>query len=164
MDLENTGDRGLADHSPGFLIRRLNQIHNALFAEECGDLDATPVQFHVLQVIGEQPGLEQSKVAEEVGVDRATLAAVVARLERAGIVRRATAKHDRRLKLLNLTPRGRARLAKLTAPVHRAQERTLEPLSPEDQRRFAVLLERLVTDGNGHGRAKLRLRVRREED
>ena len=29
---------------PGFLVRRLHQIHLALFAEECAAFDLTPVQ------------------------------------------------------------------------------------------------------------------------
>ena len=73
---------------PGFLIRRLHQIHLALFAEECGAFNVTPVQFSILTAAAAQPGLEQARLAHEVGVDRTTLANVVARLEGRGLVRR----------------------------------------------------------------------------
>ena len=33
---------------PGFLIRRLHQIHIALFLEECAGVDITPVQYTLL--------------------------------------------------------------------------------------------------------------------
>ncbi|MET0278596.1 MAG: MarR family transcriptional regulator, partial [Pseudorhodoplanes sp.] len=68
-------------HRPGFLIRRLHQIHTALFIEECADFNVTPVQYSVLTAIAEQSAMEQARLAQEVGVDRATLANVVARLE-----------------------------------------------------------------------------------
>ena len=80
-------DRYLS-HRPGFLIRRLHQIHLALFAEECAAFEVTPVQYSIMTVVAEQPGLEQTRLAYEVGIDRATLANVVARLESRALVRR----------------------------------------------------------------------------
>jgi DNA-binding MarR family transcriptional regulator len=149
-------------HTPGFLIRRLHQIHLALFAEECTGFDVTAVQFNVLQVIGERPGSDQSSIAEEVGVDRATLASVLSRLERAGFIKRIVSRLDRRQRLISLTARGRSIVEKMTEAVQRAHERTLAPLTPEDRASFLVLLSRLVEEGNGHGRAKLRLRLSAE--
>lgn len=160
MDIEagqGWNDRD-GERQPGFLIRRLHQIYSALFAEESSGLDITPPQYSVLSVIAVQPGLDQSAIAEEIGVDRATLASVVARLEAAGFVRRTISKTDRRQKLLSLTPRGRTILARMQEPVQRAQERILEPLQPKDREQFLRLLNRLVDGGNDHGRAKLRLK------
>ncbi len=143
---------------PGFLVRRLHQIHVALFSEECAAFDVTPVQFSIMSVIAEQPGLDQSRVSEEVGVDRATLANVVARLEAAGLLRRVTGRLDRRQKLLTLTPKGKALLARMQAPARRAHARTIAALSPAEQAQFLALLARLVDAGNEHGRARLRLK------
>ena len=39
---------------PGFLVRRLHQIHLALFAEECAGLDITPVQYSIMTVAAAQ--------------------------------------------------------------------------------------------------------------
>lgn len=160
MDTEAGPGRGERDFglSPGFLIRRLHQIHIALFAEECAALEVTPAQYSVMSVIFAQPGMDQSAIAEEVGVDRATLASVVARLEAAGFLRRIISRTDRRQKLLSLTPRGKTILAKMQAPVLRAHERTMEPLPPEERVLFLKLISQLVDGGNDYGRAKLRLR------
>jgi DNA-binding MarR family transcriptional regulator len=143
---------------PGFLVRRLHQIHISLFGEECAEFDVTPVQFSIMSVIGQQPGLDQSQISEEVGVDRATLANVVARLEAAGLLRRATSRLDRRQKLLTLTQKGKSLLTRMQAPVYRAHARTIAALSPDEQAQFLALLSRLVDAGNQHGRAKLRLK------
>src|ERR1700704_5815821 len=37
--------------TPGFLIRRLHQIHVAIFLEECAAFNITPVQFSLLKTL-----------------------------------------------------------------------------------------------------------------
>ena len=141
----------------GFLIRRLHQIHLSLFYEEAGDLGVTPVQMGVLIAIARGAGRDQSTIAEEVGADRATLAAVLARLEASGLVRRTICKQDHRQKLLYLTAKGQKLIDKLHEPSLRANERTLAPLEPEARRIFLDLLYTLIDGGNDHARTKLRI-------
>jgi DNA-binding MarR family transcriptional regulator len=143
---------------PGFLIRRMHQIHLALFAEECCAFDITPVQYSIMTVAGMQPNLDQAQLAYEVGVDRATLANVVARLESKGLVCRSLLSADKRVKLVALSPKGSALLEKMLAAVQRAHERTIEALSGEDQNLLMELLSKLVDAQNDCGRAPLRLR------
>jgi DNA-binding MarR family transcriptional regulator len=150
-------ERELASR-PGFLIRRLHQIHLALFAEECTGFDVTPVQYSIMTVIAARPGIDQSALSEEVGVDRATLANVVGRLEEAGYLRRIVSRLDKRQKLLTLSSRGKTLLTKMQDPVSRAHARTIEILSPETQAVFMDLLIKLVDANNDSGRAKLRLK------
>ena len=149
-------DHYAAGHA-GFLVRRLHQIVLALFAEECEALDITPTQFGVMLAIAAQPGIAQSTAAEERGVDRATMASIVARLEENGYIHRVTSRTDRRQKLLSLTAAGKTLLAKAQEPVKRASERALEALPPRDRKTFILLLQKLVDGGNHFGRAKLRL-------
>jgi DNA-binding MarR family transcriptional regulator len=143
---------------PGFLIRQLHQIHVALFAEECTGFDITPVQYSIMTMIAYQPGMDQAQISEEIGVDRALLANVVARLEAADLLERIVSRLDRRQKLLTLTPRGKTLLARMQEPVSRAQARTIEALAPENREIFMELLGTLVDAGNHFGRAKLRLK------
>ena len=142
---------------PGFLIRRLHQIHVALFIEECAAFDVTPVQYSIMSAVQAHPGLDQARLGEVVGVDRATLANVVGRLERRGLVRRRASAADRRLRLVDMTEDGAALLARMDAPARRAHARTVEALAPADRRAFVQALAQLVQSGNAHGRAPLRL-------
>lgn len=150
------------EHEPaqysGFLIRRLHQIHVALFAEECAGFDITPVQYSIMTVIAYRPGMDQARISEEIGVDRAALANIVARLEAAGLLKRITSRLDRRQKLLTLTPHGKTLLARMQEPVSRAQDRAIEALAPENRKFFMELLGTLVDAGNHFGRAGLRLK------
>jgi DNA-binding MarR family transcriptional regulator len=142
---------------PGFLLRRMHQIHLALFAEECGAFDVTPVQYSIMTVAGAQPNLDQAQLAYEVGVDRATLADVVSRLETKGLVTRTLQASDKRVKLVALSTKGRAVLQEMLAPAQRAHERTIEALTAADKKIFMRLLMTLVDAQNNYGRAPLRL-------
>jgi len=144
-------------HRPGFLIRRMHQIHLALFAEECAAFDLTPVQFSIMTVAATQPDLDQVKLAQEVGVDRATMANVVARLETKGMVRRRHAAKDKRVRLVSLTPQGAALLDRMRPAAQRAHDRTIAALPAADRDLFMALLTRLVDAQNDFGRAPLRL-------
>ncbi len=160
-DITRTAAHASASHAladrPGFLIRRLHQIHVALFAEECGLQNVTPVQYSILTVAAAQPGLDQAALGYEVGVDRATLANVLGRLEARGLLRRAQGRVDRRLKHVTLTAKGRKLLAGMAAAVQRAHDRTVAALPPAERAAFLQALLVLVDAGNEFGRAKLRL-------
>ena len=147
---------GLADR-PGFLIRRLHQIHVALFLEECGGFDVTPVQYSIMTAVQATPGLDQARLGEEVGVDRATLANVVGRLEARGLVQRQPSPDDRRLRLVRMTEAGSDLLARMGPAARRAHDRTIAALPEPERRAFTQSLTQLVQAGNGHGRAPLRL-------
>ena len=142
---------------PGFLIRRLHQIHVALFIEECAGFDITPVQYSILTVAQEHPGLDQASLGELAGVDRATTANVVARLEARGLAQRQASSMDRRLRLVSLTPAGTELLGQIEEPARRAHARTVSALHGQERRAFIKGLTRLVQAGNGHGRAPLLL-------
>jgi len=142
---------------PGFLIRRLHQIHLALFAEECAGFDITPVQFSIMTVVSSDPGLDQTALAHEIGVDRATLANVLGRLETRGIVRRTKSKSNHRLKCVHITAAGIKILEAIRPAALRAHERTVEALPPDERAAFQAALRRLVDAGNAFGRAPLRL-------
>jgi DNA-binding MarR family transcriptional regulator len=142
---------------PGFLIRRLHQIHLALFAEECVVFGVTPVQFSLLSLLAAQPGLDQAVLAFAVGVDRATTANVVARLDQRGLLRRRSGTTDKRVKQVELTQAGHRLLARIDPYARRAHARTLDALRPAERARFVALLRRLVDAGNAHGRAPMLL-------
>src|SRR5215471_1741011 len=48
---------------PGYLLRRLHQIHYALFFEECAGFDITPVQYGLLTTLSLNPDLDQNSLS-----------------------------------------------------------------------------------------------------
>jgi DNA-binding MarR family transcriptional regulator len=139
------------------LIRRLHQIHLALFAEECAGETVTPVQFSLLTALEELDATEQTALGQAIGLDRTNTADVLERLQQRGLVKRQVAAQDRRRKVISLTDSGRATIDRVKAAVDRAHKRTINALPPEDRARFLDYLITLVEANNDIGRALLRL-------
>jgi DNA-binding MarR family transcriptional regulator len=150
-------DLPLADR-PGFLVRRLHQIHVALFAEECASFGITPVQYSVLTALERDAPLDQVTLAAEVGIDRANCTDVLRRLEQRGVIKRVASATDTRAKLCNLTAAGRRLLERMGPAAQRAHDRTIASLPRAERQAFVASLTRLVEANNALGRAKLRLR------
>lgn len=142
---------------PGFLIRRLHQIHVALFAEECAGENITPVQYSVLTTLDHLGTADQTALAQAVGLDRTNIADVLARLSKRGLIDRRIASDDRRMRLATLTDAGRLTLERLAEGASRAHLRTIDALPPHERQAFIDTLKRLVDANNDVGRAPLRL-------
>lgn len=134
---------------PGYLVRRLHQIHTALFLEECAGFELTPVQYGLLTTLSATPDADQNTLAQEVGLDRTTVADVLARLKRRGLIASTRSIADRRMVLARLTPAGERLTLSMHAAMSRAQLRLLETLAPAEREMFVSLLLRLV-DANNH--------------
>lgn len=136
-------------HAPGHLIRRAQQCAVAVFMEETSEFDVTPVQFAMLNALLETPGTDQVTLAGSVAFDPATSGSVIGRLEAKGWVRREADPHDRRRKLLWVTPEGGLAVQQMKRAVIRAQTRILGPLNTAEREQFIRLLGKLVA---GHER------------
>lgn len=118
---------------PGFLIRRLHQIHTALFIQECSSDGITPVQYSVLTALSQMGPSEQIVISRAVGLDRTSTADVMQRLESRKLIRRRVAPKDRRSKIATLTEVGETLLRRVDAAAACAHARTLEPLSAQQR-------------------------------
>jgi len=141
------------DQQPGFAIRRLHQIAVGIFLQEAGEQGVTPVQYAALQVVGNQPGIDQRTLARSIALDTSTTGGVVDRLEARGWLERRMSPEDRRTRLLHLTPAGEQGLTDTLPAMLRAQEQILAPLTPRQRTEFMRLLQVLVTQNNGMSRA-----------
>jgi DNA-binding MarR family transcriptional regulator len=133
---------------PGFLIRRMHQIHGFLFAEETGEFNITPVQYSLLTALQAHGEMDQNTLAIEVGLERSSVAEVIPRLHARGFVSRKQAEHDKRQRLVSLTPQGKRLVKKMAAAVQRAHDRTIDHLSPEERDFFMLMMIRLVENSN----------------
>jgi DNA-binding MarR family transcriptional regulator len=140
---------------PGHLIRRLQQIAVALFMLEAERFDLTPIQYASLAAIRAVPDVDAARLSTLVALDRATLAKVLQRLEAKGWIVRAGSKADRRIKLLRVTPQGRAVLQVAEPAVRRCQRRILAPLAAPERDAFLRMLDRLVAANNAFSRAPM---------
>lgn len=137
---------------PGYLLRRLHQIHYALFFEECAGFKITPVQYGLLTTLSVNPDLDQNSLGRELGIDRTNVADVLYRLARRGLVERRRSRDDRRMVLARLTPAGKRLTKKMYKSMQRSQERLLKPLLLHERNAFLITLVRLINGNNHLGR------------
>lgn len=140
---------------PGYLVRRLHQVHYSLFFEECAGFGITPVQYGLLTILATNPDTDQITLANALGIDRTNVADVLARLEQRRLVARTRSRSDRRMVLARLTPEGERLVESMHPAMARAQERLLDTLDEAEREHFLATLMRLVEANNRFGRAPL---------
>ena len=117
--------------SPSHLLRRAEQFAAELFARSELHDGVTLRQTVLLAAIAEAEGASQSDLVRTTGVDRSTLAEMMARMEKRGLIARAAAADDGRAKSVRLTADGRRRLAAVL-PAIRNVDRSLLAALPAD--------------------------------
>ncbi|WFU69699.1 MarR family transcriptional regulator [Bradyrhizobium sp. CB2312] len=129
---------------PGYLIRRLHQIHVALFQEACGAFEVTPLQYSLLSALAVRETADQTTLAADIALDRTTTTGALKRLAARNLVERAVNKDDRRARLCRLTSAGAALLVKIEGAARRAHRATLGDLSEREQAQFIEMMQRIV--------------------
>lgn len=90
----------------GFHLRMANVAIYRDFAAAMTKLELTQRQAATLALIEANPGTPQVAIAARLGSDRATIMAMVDRLEARGLITRTRSRSDRRRQELFLTPLG----------------------------------------------------------
>jgi len=119
--------------SPSHLLHRAEQLAADRFAYLVGD-SISLRQFAVLAAISEQPGLSQSDLVRATGIDRSTLADMMAKMETRGWVLRTPSTSDGRAYSVLLGQAGGTALS-ATAQHARAADAAILDLLPRTKRR-----------------------------
>lgn len=126
------------------LIHRAGQSATDIFLEEAQGSTLTPRQFAVLMTIAEEEGLTQTDLVERTGIDRSTLADIVARLLARGLIQRRRAKDDARAYAIKLTAQGAKSLREAEPGATAADTRLLDALPATKREEFLDQLELIV--------------------
>ena len=132
------------EERPGYLIRRLHQIHVALFQEKCAAFEITPLQYSLLTALEKRGTADQTTLAADVALDRTTTTGALKRLQSRRFVDRAVASHDRRSQACRLTRAGTALLRRMEKSARAAHLETVANLSKTDQKRFIAMMQKIV--------------------
>jgi len=134
MVKEKLGDR--LDKSPIHLLHRAGQCAAEIFQAELAPGDLTPRQFAVLYTVARHEGLSQIQLVAHTGIDRSTLAEIVRRMLRKGLLQRRRTKHDARAYAVKLTDEGTRVLKAADPSVRRVDDRILSALPAGNRERF----------------------------
>jgi DNA-binding MarR family transcriptional regulator len=120
----HAADAGL-DRSPSHLLHRALQLALDIYAEEAGASALTQRQFAVLSAVQAKEGCTQSELVRATGIDRSTLAELVARLIGKNLLARERSTLDARANTVRLTDEGRTAVAEAAPRVAAADARIL---------------------------------------
>jgi DNA-binding MarR family transcriptional regulator len=131
---------GPLDHSPSHLLHRALQLALDIYAEETGPDAVTQRQYAVLAAVAAQEGLTQTDLVRATGIDRSTLADLVARMIGKGLLGRQRSTSDARANTVTLTAEGRVALEGAGPKVAAADARILKLLPARKRDAFLSVL------------------------
>lgn len=118
------------ESSLSHLLRRAQQFAYDQFVQQMGNGSITPRQFIVLFAVNEEEGLSQTDLVNRTGIDRSTLADMISRMIKNGLLARKRTAEDARANAVRLTAAGRRALT-TALPRALAAEKALLDLLPK---------------------------------
>jgi DNA-binding MarR family transcriptional regulator len=125
----------------GFLLRKANQRHLAIFASQIGDL--TTPQFAALAKLYQAGPTSQNRLGSLIAMDAATVKGVIDRLCARELVELSRHKGDRRRLMVSLTDAGRELFERVLPLAKTITAQTLSPLTEREAATLARLLSKI---------------------
>ncbi|MDP1735779.1 MAG: MarR family transcriptional regulator [Sulfuritalea sp.] len=126
----------------GFHLRLAQLAVFKDFDRELGELGVSPAVYSVLEVLQQNPGLTQSKLASAVRLDRSSMVPMLDKLGQRGLVERLASTTDRRHKHLYLTAAGAKLLRQADKCVGKHEKRVCALFTPAEKKTLMDLLAR----------------------
>src|SRR5580698_9256708 len=140
---QKAADGGLSQ-SVTHLLHRVLQLALDFHTEAAGPSGLTQRQFTVLAAAGAGDGVSQSDLVRATGIDRSTLADLVARMIAKGLLERERSATDARANTVRVSEAGKLALAEGGKPAARSDERLLDLLPPKKRESFVKTLTTLA--------------------
>ncbi len=129
----------------GFRLRRIQNQLSRDFAAATADHGLRSGLFSSLAIIAANPGVSQSVLSREVGLDKSVTVTIIDEMERHGWAERRRSPTDRRRHALYITAAGEAELEALFDAVQQTEDAVLHKVSPEELAVLSELLDRMYT-------------------
>jgi len=130
----------------GYRIRMAYVAVRRQFDEAMARLDLTQKQTSVLWLIGANSGVSQITLANELGMDRASMMAIVDRLQDRGLIVRKRSSTDGRRQELYATAKGRKVLSQAKTAIATHEKAITGRFSARELKALMNALERISAD------------------
>ncbi len=139
------------------LLRRVDQCAAQLYSTESSESDLTLRQLAILTAISEQEDLSQTDLVTMTGIDRSTVAGIVSRLIRKGLLERRRSPSDGRAYCVRLSRKGAKAVAGADRLYTRIEKKLLAGLPQNEASQFATTLKTILTaqTSGEHGRSAM---------
>ncbi len=103
----------------------------------------TPGLFRILILVRDNPGLNQSRLAAAVGIDRSTLVPILNKLCKLGLIERRPARNDGRAHSVHLTFEGASTVGRMEDLVDQHEQEIANSLTKRERAQLIGLLRKL---------------------
>jgi DNA-binding MarR family transcriptional regulator len=139
-DANAATDIGPIDSVFGFHMQRASFV----FAPNARSEPGFPRwELTILSVVSANPGISQTTVSKALGIDQGNLIPQLNRLIKRGLLTKAVPVDDRRVRCLQLTAAGEARLNQMLALVRKLEAQMLASFTEAERKTLLDLLRRV---------------------
>lgn len=128
----------------GHLIRVSQQVHYSLWSSHDGDMQLTSPQFAILHVLAHEQPLDQRTLGLRSSLDRSTVADIVSRLTRRGLLECSVDPKDGRRKRVMLSEHGLKTHQLAAISALEINESLLAPVSAADSISLLRILNQIA--------------------
>ena len=133
------------------LLRRVDQCAAQLYSTETSDSDLTLRQLAILTAASQHEDLSQTDIVAATGIDRSTVAGIVSRLIRKGLLERRRSPVDGRAYCVRLSKRGAKAVAGADRLYTKIEKKLLAGLPSSEANQFLSTLKSILTAQTGDG-------------
>jgi DNA-binding MarR family transcriptional regulator len=129
----------------GFVLHDVARLLRKRFEQRARDaqLGLTRAQWSVLAHLARQEGINQAALAQVMEIEPITLVRLLDRLQAAALIERRPDPHDRRARVLYLTPAARPLLARIWILAAKVREEAMAGLDERERDRLIASLLRV---------------------
>jgi DNA-binding MarR family transcriptional regulator len=136
-------DLGCLPKLLGYNLRRAHQMSWRHYVSVIGENRLRPGLFSLLVLVRSNPGIAQIELGTHLGVDKASIVALLDRLEHAELITRKRSVRDRRRQGIFLTSAGTAELDTMIGDVKALEKQMASRYSKAELEQFTEFLQRL---------------------
>jgi DNA-binding MarR family transcriptional regulator len=129
----------------GYNLRRAHQASWRTYVSFIGENKIRPGLFSLLVLVRSNSGIAQIELGTHLGVDKASIVALLDRLERAGLIERRRCTRDRRRQGIFLTESGSAELEALMQQVRQLEKQMANRFTKPELEQFLAYLQRMYS-------------------
>jgi MarR family transcriptional regulator, transcriptional regulator for hemolysin len=132
--------------APTFWINHASRLIQRMFEQRLRKLGFGMAYLPVLVTLDENGPVTQKELVAHAHVEQPTMAALLARMERDGVIAREPHPDDQRASLIALTAKAKARLPKVKEQLSQGVAEALLGLSERERATLLTLLRRVVSN------------------
>lgn len=129
----------------GYCLKKTAMLYKSGQEEVLRPFKIQAPNMAVLRILIITPSLNQNTIADELGIDKATMVKLIDQLEKMKYVRRTVDPKDRRGKIIDITALGQKKFEEMAKVITEHGENFLSPLTKAERAELHKLLLKLIS-------------------